>query len=117
MVASLPQFSVAGAVATGSHGSSGMGAGGPLHTVSGLPEAVVAMEVVGPDGSLRRIAKGEDSGFSSAVVSLGMAGVAATVSLQLIKDFDVHQVGAGQDETKTGRNQRERDRKGWRVAR
>ncbi len=87
--ASLPHFGVAGAVATGTHGSSGMGDDGRL-LLSGLPDAVASMELVGPDGSLRRVARG-DPGFECSVVSLGMMGIVTRVELSLVDEFDVDQ--------------------------
>jgi len=79
-LASLPHLSVGGAVATGSHGS---GAGS-------LATAVRALEVVGPDGEIRRVEKGE-ADFDGAVVSLGALGVVARVTLAVEPTYDVAQ--------------------------
>lgn len=87
--ASLPHFSVAGAVATGTHGSSGMLPDGRLR-LSGLPDAVEAIEFVGPEGDARRIARGED-GFECSVVSLGMMGVVTQMTLRVVPRFKVRQ--------------------------
>lgn len=86
-MASSPQFSVAGALATGTHGSSGTGADGRV-VLGGMAAAVAALELVGADGALRRLARG-DADFPAAVVSLGLMGVAARVTLGLVEDFDV----------------------------
>jgi len=88
--ASLPQFGVAGAVATGTHGSSGLGKDGRL-VRSGLADAVLRMEIVGPDGEIRSLSRG-DEGFSASVVSLGCMGMVTSVTLELVDDFDVFQV-------------------------
>ena len=87
--ASLPHFSVAGAVATGTHGSSGMGVDGRL-LLSGLADAVAAIELVGPSGELRWVAEG-DADFDAAVVSLGLLGIASRVTLKLVPTFKVRQ--------------------------
>jgi xylitol oxidase len=87
--ASLPHFSVAGAVATGTHGSSGMGADGRLKR-AGLAEAVSALEIVGPQGDVRRIARG-DPGFDCSVVSLGLLGVVSLVTIDLVPAYSVRQ--------------------------
>ncbi|MEP7091435.1 MAG: FAD-binding protein, partial [Nocardioidaceae bacterium] len=60
--ASLPHISVAGAVATGTHGSG-------LALMS-LAAAVRGVELVGPDGSVRWVTRG-DPDFDGSVVSLG----------------------------------------------
>jgi len=87
--ASLPHFSVAGAVATGTHGSSGLGPDGRL-LLSGLADAVVEIELVQPDGEVRRSRRG-DIGFDCSVVSLGLLGIAVQLTLQLVDSFDVRQ--------------------------
>ena len=75
--ASLPHFSVAGAVATGTHGSSGMGHDGRL-LLSGMADSVRAVELVGPSGEVRVVALG-DADFDCAVTSLGMLGIVTKV--------------------------------------
>lgn len=87
--ASLPQFSIAGAISTGTHGSSGMGKDGRL-LLGGLADAVLSLEIVGPDGDLKCISKG-DPNFEAYVVSLGLLGVVTQVSLALVDDFDIQQ--------------------------
>src|SRR5215475_5268163 len=48
---SLPHISVAGACATGTHGSG----------TGNLPSAVSAVELVGPDGDLTQVERGDDT--------------------------------------------------------
>jgi len=61
-LASLPHISVGGAIATGTHGS---GVGN-----QSLAAAVSAIDVVGADGSIRLLRRG-DHDFDGAVVGLG----------------------------------------------
>ncbi len=81
-MASLPHITVAGAVATGTHGS-GDGLGS-------LSSAVSAVELVGADGELRRIRRGEP-GFDGHVVSLGALGVVTHLTLDVEPTFEVRQ--------------------------
>lgn len=81
-LASLPHISVAGAVATGTHGS------GP--TNRNLAALVAALEVVGPDGALRRVGRG-DADFAGTVVGLGALGVVTRVTLDVVPTYDVRQ--------------------------
>jgi xylitol oxidase len=81
-LASLPHISVAGAVATGTHGSG--------NGVPGLGAAVAALELVTPDGSLLRLARGDD-GFDGAVVSLGALGPVVSLTLDVEPAFTVRQ--------------------------
>jgi alditol oxidase len=81
-LASLPHISVAGAVATGTHGS-GVENGS-------LATAVAALEIVGPDGELRRVARG-DADFEGSVVALGALGVVTAVTLDIEPTYDVRQ--------------------------
>jgi xylitol oxidase len=81
-LASLPHISVAGAVATGTHGS-GVGNGS-------LATAVAALEIVGPDGEIRTVARG-DADFEGSVVALGALGVVTAVTLDVEPTFDVRQ--------------------------
>jgi xylitol oxidase len=83
-LASLPHISVAGACATGTHGS-GDGNGN-------LATAVQAMELVTADGELRTLRRDTDRDrFPGAVVGLGALGVIATLTLGLVPDFEVRQ--------------------------
>jgi xylitol oxidase len=81
-LASLPHLSVAGAIATGTHGSGDRN--GTLAT------AVASLEFVTASGELRRLARGE-AGFDGAVVSLGALGVVTAVTLDIEPTFDVRQ--------------------------
>uniref|UniRef100_A0AAU1ZWZ6 FAD-binding protein n=1 Tax=Streptomyces sp. NBC_00093 TaxID=2975649 RepID=A0AAU1ZWZ6_9ACTN len=81
-MASLPHISVAGSVATGTHGS-GVGNGS-------LAAPVSEVELVTADGSTLTIARGED-GFDGAVTALGALGVVTALTLDLEADFEVEQ--------------------------
>ncbi|MEU9287761.1 FAD-binding protein [Streptomyces sp. NPDC048275] len=81
-MASLPHISVAGSVATGTHGS-GIGNGS-------LASAVREVELVTADGSTVTIARG-DKRFDGAVTSLGALGVVTALTLDLEADFEVSQ--------------------------
>ncbi len=81
-MASLPHISVAGAVATGTHGS-GDGVGS-------LASAVAAVECVGPDGETRVVTR-EDAGFGGWVVALGALGVVTHLTLDIEPTYDVRQ--------------------------
>jgi alditol oxidase len=83
-LASLPHISVAGACATGTHGSGN--ANGNLAT------AVAAIEMIAADGEVRVLRR--DTGgdhFRAAVVGLGALGIVTKVTLDIIPDFDVQQ--------------------------
>ncbi|MFF1304220.1 FAD-binding protein [Streptomyces sp. NPDC058307] len=81
-MASLPHISVAGSVATGTHGS-GVG-NGPLSS------AVREVELVTADGSVLTIGR-DDPRFGGAVTSLGALGVVIALTLDLVPSFDVEQ--------------------------
>ncbi|MCT2584305.1 D-arabinono-1,4-lactone oxidase [Actinophytocola gossypii] len=81
-LASLPHISVAGAVATGTHGSGDRN--GCLST------SVAALDVVGADGEPRRVLRG-DPEFAGSVVALGALGVVVRVVLDVVPAFDVRQ--------------------------
>lgn len=81
-LASLPHISVAGAVATGTHGSG--------DRVPSLAAAVAGVSFVSPDGVLHTLARG-DEGFDGAVVSLGALGVAVSFDLDIEPSFEVAQ--------------------------
>jgi xylitol oxidase len=81
-MASLPHISVAGSVATGTHGSG---------VVNGsLASAVREVELVVADGSTLRIARGDDR-FDGAVTSLGALGVVTALTLDLEPAYEVEQ--------------------------
>ena len=81
-MASLPHISVAGSVATGTHGS-GVGNGS-------LASAVREVELVTADGSTVTVARG-DARFDGAVTSLGALGVVVALTLDLEPSFQVEQ--------------------------
>ncbi|MGX1478398.1 UNVERIFIED_CONTAM: xylitol oxidase [Streptomyces canus] len=81
-MASLPHISVAGSVATGTHGS-GVG-NGPLSA------AVREVELITADGSVLTIGR-DDPRFGGAVTSLGALGVVTALTLDLAPTFDVEQ--------------------------
>ncbi|MGW1210152.1 FAD-binding protein [Streptomyces sp. NPDC002499] len=81
-MASLPHISVAGSVATGTHGS-GVANGS-------LASVVREVELVTADGSTVTIGRGDDR-FDGAVTSLGALGVVTTLTLDLEPSFDVEQ--------------------------
>ncbi|KQY97559.1 FAD-binding protein [Microbacterium sp. MEC084] len=81
-LASLPHISVAGAVATGTHGSG--------DAVGTLSSAVAALELVVPGGDVVRLRRG-DPAFDAAVVSLGALGVVTSITLDIEPSFEVRQ--------------------------
>ncbi|MEU6391109.1 FAD-binding protein [Streptomyces sp. NPDC046939] len=81
-MASLPHISVAGSVATGTHGS---GVGN-----RSLAEAVRAVEILTADGETVTLARG-DEGFEGGVVSLGALGVVLSLTLDVEPSFEVAQ--------------------------
>ena len=79
---SLPHISVAGAIATATHGSGD--ANGNLAT------AVVALELVTAGGELRTVARGEDD-FDGMVVGLGALGAVTRVTLDVEPFYEIRQ--------------------------
>ncbi|MGF1662681.1 MAG: FAD-binding protein [Kineosporiaceae bacterium] len=83
-MASLPHISVAGAVATGTHGSGD-------HTRS-LAASVRAIEAVVPGGDLLRVDRDRDPDvFPGHVVSLGALGGVVRVTLDVEPTYDMRQ--------------------------
>ena len=81
---SLPHISVAGAVATGTHGSGDRN--------GTLASAVTAVELVTADGGLRRLSRAADPDcFDGCVVALGGLGVVTTLELDLQPTYDLRQ--------------------------
>lgn len=81
-LASLPHITVAGAVATGTHGSG--------DRLGNLATAVVGLEFVDGSGSVVTLHAGEPD-FTGAVVSLGALGIVTRVTLRIEPSFDVAQ--------------------------
>lgn len=81
-LASLPHISVAGAVATGTHGSG--------DRIGSLATAVRALTILTPGGEVRHLRRGE-AGFDGAVVSLGALGAVVDVTLDVVPTYQVAQ--------------------------
>ncbi len=81
-LASLPHISVAGAVATGTHGSG--------ERIGSLATQVAALELLTADGHIRRLARG-DADFDGAVVGLGALGVVTALELDIQPTYDIAQ--------------------------
>lgn len=81
-LASLPHISVAGAVATGTHGSG--------DRIGSLATAVAALDIIGPDGELRRTRR-RDADFEGSVVALGALGIVTSVTLDIEPAYEVRQ--------------------------
>ncbi|HYK32837.1 MAG TPA: FAD-binding protein, partial [Streptosporangiaceae bacterium] len=81
-LASLPHISVAGACATGTHGSG--------DSTGNLATAVAAIEMVTADGELVTIERGADD-FAGAVVALGALGIMVSLSLDIEPTYYVSQ--------------------------
>jgi alditol oxidase len=79
-LASLPHISVAGACATGTHGSG--------NANGGLATAVQAMEMVTADGDLVTVRRAAEPG---AVVALGALGIVTRLTLATVPAFEVAQ--------------------------
>lgn len=80
--ASLPHVTVAGAVATATHGSG--------DKLKNLSAAVAALELVTSDGDLVRFARG-DADFTGAVVNVGALGVVTSMTLDVQPSFLMRQ--------------------------
>ncbi|MEU3463787.1 D-arabinono-1,4-lactone oxidase [Streptomyces sp. NPDC006733] len=83
-MASLPQISIAGAVATGTHGSG--------NGLRNLASAVAGLRLVGPGGRLTELRRetAEDQ-LSGAVIALGALGIVTDVTLDVEPAYDVAQ--------------------------
>lgn len=81
-LASLPHISVAGAVATGTHGSG--------DRIGSLASAVRALTILTVDGDLRELRRG-DADFDGAVVSLGALGAVIDLTLDVEPAYAVAQ--------------------------
>lgn len=83
-LASLPHISVAGSVATGTHGSG--------DTQRCLAASVAAVELVGPEGDLVTLSREADPDrFPGAVVALGALGVVTRLTLDIEPAYTVAQ--------------------------
>lgn len=84
-MASLPHISVAGSIATATHGSG-------LHNGS-LATAVSGLELVAADGSIHRLSRTSNGErFAGAVVGLGALGVVTSVTLDVQPRYEMTQV-------------------------
>jgi xylitol oxidase len=81
-LASLPHISVAGAIATATHGSG--------DTNGNLATEVAALELVTSDGDLVTFARGDDD-FDGVVVGLGALGAVTRVTLDVEPAYEVRQ--------------------------
>ncbi|WP_420114919.1 D-arabinono-1,4-lactone oxidase [Pseudactinotalea sp.] len=81
-LASLPHISIAGAVATATHGS-----GDRTPNLAGV---VTAVEMIGADGELLWLERG-DADFPGAVVALGALGVVTRLRLAVEPTFGIRQ--------------------------
>lgn len=81
-LASLPHISIAGAIATATHGS------GSRH--GNLATAVSALELVLADGRVIDIRRG-DPDFEGMVVHLGVLGIVTRVTLDVLPAFEIAQ--------------------------
>ena len=83
-LASLPHISVAGAIATATHGSG-------IHN-GNLATAVRALEIVTANGDVLHLSRDKDGDqFLAAVVGLGAVGIVTRVTLDLQPTFQVAQ--------------------------
>jgi len=82
-LASLPHISVAGAIATGTHGSGDVN--------GNLATAVAALEIVLSSGDVITARRGDDD-FDGMVVSVGALGAVTSVTLDVEPTYDVRQV-------------------------
>lgn len=83
-LASLPHISVAGAVATGTHGSGS--------ATGSLATAVSALDLVTADGDLVTVSREHDpAAFPGMVVALGALGVVTRLTLETVPAFDISQ--------------------------
>jgi xylitol oxidase len=84
-LASLPHITVAGAIATGTHGS-GVKNGN-------LATAVRALEIVTAEGEIKTLSRDKDGAqYLGSVVHLGALGVITKVTLDLLPRFEMTQV-------------------------
>jgi alditol oxidase len=83
-LASLPHISVAGACATGTHGSGARN--------GNLATAVIALEIVTADGNTIEFSRDrQGEAFAGMVVALGGLGVVTKLTLEIVPTFNVRQ--------------------------
>ena len=82
-LASLPHISIAGAIATGTHGS------GSNNGI--LATAVKSFDVVLADGSFRNINSSDGDLFYGGVIGLGLIGIVVRVELEIQPTFNLGQ--------------------------
>jgi xylitol oxidase len=84
-LASLPHISIAGAIATGTHGSG--------VTNGSLSTEVRALDLVLADGDIRRLTREDlEDTFNAAVVGLGLLGIVSTLELDIEPTYQISQV-------------------------
>jgi xylitol oxidase len=83
-LASLPHISIAGSIATATHGS-GIGHGN-------LSTPVVGIEFVNAAGEVVQLSANDGDVFNGAVVGLGALGVITKIKLRLVPAFKMHQL-------------------------
>ena len=81
-LASSPDFTVAGATSTATHGSGNKN--------PNLAASVAALEIVTASGELLRLKRG-DADFNGAVVALGALGPTVSITLDLVPSFQMRQ--------------------------
>jgi xylitol oxidase len=82
-LASLPHISIAGAIATGTHGSGSKN--------GSLATAVKSFDVVLADGSFRNINSSDGDLFYGGVIGLGLIGIVTRVELEIQPTFNLGQ--------------------------
>ena len=82
-LASLPHISIAGSIATGTHGSGVKN--------QNLANQVISLSVVTADGDLRTINSG-DSEFNALVVGLGLGAIVYQYELKIEESYQIRQV-------------------------
>ncbi len=87
-LASLPHISIAGAVATGTHGSGIKN--GALHT------SIKSLDLMGPDGVIRTVTRGVDDDFYASIVGLGLTGIAVAFEVDIQPTFEIMQTVYGE---------------------
>lgn len=81
---SLPHISIAGASATGTHGSG--------ESLGVLATAVTELELVTPSGDIVALGRAADPGvFPGAVVALGALGIVTSMTLELVPAYEMAQ--------------------------